>query len=352
MLLEQMLVYDAPAVWLRPTRSGDLYSLEIIDGAQISPKIMADGRLPTPELGPAYQQVIKGLPAVDYVKPVRKGQPIPLDPEGQPFPELLYKPRNPRVDSVYGFGPIEQMITHIEIGLGRRDYLKGYYTNGSAPDTLFGCPPDWSPQQIATFQANFNAMLAGNLQTRRQVQFVPGGFDTSDIKEKALTDATDEYLIRVFAFALGISPMPFVKMMNRATGETHQEQQKEEGIGPHLKWVRDYMNCVIEWKFGYKDIVFRWEEPDSTDPLEQAQRYHLYVADKVYHPDEVRQKLGDDAMPANLRAQLDDPTFAASKGGAFGEEQDGNTTAAPGVARKLGKGQGAIARQLTTGRPY
>src|SRR6185437_10707186 len=48
MLLEQMLVYDAPAIWLRPTRGGDPYSLELLDGAMISPKIMADGRLPPP----------------------------------------------------------------------------------------------------------------------------------------------------------------------------------------------------------------------------------------------------------------------------------------------------------------
>jgi len=112
MLMDQVLVYDAPAVWLRPTYGGDLYSLEIIDGSLVAPKIMADGRLPPPEFGPAYQQVIKGLPAIDYIQPVPVGTPVPLDPTGQPFPELYYRPKNPRVTTVYGFSPVAANHPH------------------------------------------------------------------------------------------------------------------------------------------------------------------------------------------------------------------------------------------------
>jgi hypothetical protein len=60
-------------------RSGGApFAFEIIDGATIKRILNADGRTPlAPE--PAYQQIIKGLPAVDYHRD-----------------ELLYKPRNPR----------------------------------------------------------------------------------------------------------------------------------------------------------------------------------------------------------------------------------------------------------------
>lgn len=361
MLLDQVLVYDAPAIWLQPTRGGDLYALQIIDGSTIQPKIMADGRLPPPEIGPAFQEVLKGMPSVDYVRPVRRGQPVPLDSNGHPYPELLYKPRVPRVDSPYGYGPVEQCLVTIQIGLAREEYLKSYYTDGSAPDTIFGVPTDWNAKQIADFQTNFNAILAGNLQARRQVQFVPGGFTPYDIKEKALTDETDQWLIRVMAFCLGMSPLPFIKVMNRATAGTHQEQQKEEGQTPRLKWVRDLMNYIIEWKFGYRDVVFRWEEEASTDPLEQAQIDEILARAKIRHPDEIRIERGDEAMSPELRDQMDDPRYTGSGGPSLFGEEDPDTDPddggedddevdakkpAPGVAAKLGK----ALRRADTGR--
>jgi hypothetical protein len=356
MLLEQMLVYDAPAIWLRPTRGGDLYSLELLDGSMIAPKIMADGRLPPPDYGPAYQQVIKGLPAVDYVQPVPKGQPVPLDPNGQPFPELLYKPRNPRVDSLYGYSPVEQIMTTVYIAHAREKYLLEYYKNGSTADLIFQVPETWNPDQIAQFDKWWNAMLSGNLENRRRAQFVPHGVVPFDVREKALTDESDQWLIRICCFAFGLSPMPFIKMMNRASGETHAEQQKEEGTMPYLNWVANLMHQVIDMKFGYRDLCFRWEEEVATDPLEEAQRFKVYLDTKVYHPDEVRQKLGDDAMPAPLREQMDMPNFSETvnatvlppeqQAEADARQQQRDDAAAeaaaaapaPGVAGKMGKG--------------
>lgn len=366
-LMEQVLVYDAPAIWLRPTRGAgagvagsDLYSLEIMDGSLFTPKVMADGRLPPPEFGPAYQQVLKGLPAIDYVQPVPKGQPIPLDGFGEPFPELLYKPRNPRVDLPYGYGPVEQIIRTIEIGLLREDFLKDFYTAGSIPDMFAFAPDTWNPDQIAQFQLLFDSLLSGNLKNRRGVKWLPGGGKPPfEPRKDALTDATDEWLIRIMCFCFGLSPMPFVKMMNRATGQTHAEQQKEEGTLPYASYLADLMNHIINVKVGRRDIVFRWEEEVATDPLEEAQRFALYGDLKVYHPDEIRQKLGDDKMPDELRAQMDQPTFArtvnatvlppdqqaeedqrkadqAKQTAALGPKP--GSSPAPGVAGKVGKG--------------
>ena len=201
-------------------------------------------------------------------------------------------------------------------------------------------------------QQIWDSMLACNLQNRRKGQFVPGGVKPFDIREKALTDETDQWLIRVLCFSLGISPMPFIKMMNRATGETHAEQEKEEGIAPHLKWVRGLCNQVISVKFGYDDVVFRWQEEDSSDPLEQAQRYKLYLDGKVYHPDEVRVKLGDEPMTPAMREQLDEPTFSnALNASVLPLDQQGDP-AAPEVAGKvLGKGK-SLRRSTPIVRPY
>src|SRR5271166_4035624 len=89
MLVEEMLVIDAATIYPRYTRGGSLYSLDIIDGATIKPLIGEDGRAPEPP-DPAYQQILKGVPAADFSAD-----------------ELLYLPRNARVHMFYGMSPVE-----------------------------------------------------------------------------------------------------------------------------------------------------------------------------------------------------------------------------------------------------
>jgi hypothetical protein len=310
MVLEQVIVYDAPALYLRNTRGGDLYSIEVLDGSMISPKIMADGRLPPPDVGPAYQQVIKqGMPAVDYIQPVPKGVSVPRDPSGFPLPELLYKPRNPRVDSPYGLPVVEQMITTVNIAIRREAFLLGYYTDGATPDLIFTCPSTWTTNDISNFKVWWDSVLSGNLGNRRGTMFVPDGAKPIDTKEKALTDQTDEWLIRVMCFFLGLSPMPFVKMMNRASGEQHHQEAGEEGLAPWQRWFADLFNHLIRIKWGYPDLEFRWEEAEAVNPTEQATIDVALVNAKIYHPDEIRAKRGDDPMADDLRAEMDMPNY-------------------------------------------
>ena len=89
MLLEEMLVIDAATIYPRYNRGGSLYALDIIDGATIKPLIGEDGRAPEPP-DPAYQQILKGIPAADFSAV-----------------ELLYLPRNVRAHRLYGMSPVE-----------------------------------------------------------------------------------------------------------------------------------------------------------------------------------------------------------------------------------------------------
>ncbi len=88
-LIEDLLVIDAATIYPRYTRSGALYSLDVIDGATIKPLIGEDGRAPeAPD--PAYQQILHGMPAADFSAD-----------------ELLYLPRNGRAHKLYGMSPVE-----------------------------------------------------------------------------------------------------------------------------------------------------------------------------------------------------------------------------------------------------
>jgi len=89
MVVEEMLVIDAATIYPRYARGGGLYSLDIIDGATIKPLIGEDGRAPEPP-DPAYQQILKGVPAADFSAE-----------------ELIYLPRNLRSHRLYGMSPVE-----------------------------------------------------------------------------------------------------------------------------------------------------------------------------------------------------------------------------------------------------
>lgn len=101
-LLEEMLVVDAACVQPVLTKGGDLLALDWFDGSTLHLLIDDTGRTPiAPDV--AYQQVIKGIPAVDYSTD-----------------DLIYAPRNLRVNRLFGYSPVEQIIMTVNIALRRQ----------------------------------------------------------------------------------------------------------------------------------------------------------------------------------------------------------------------------------------
>ena len=136
-VIEDMLVIDVACVYPRYSRSGALYSLDVVDGATIKPLIGEDGRSPAAP-DPAYQQVLHGVPAADFAAD-----------------ELLYLPRNLRSHRLYGFSPVEQIALTINIALRREQATLDYYNTGSIPDSFATLPKDWTVDQIRQFQDYF-----------------------------------------------------------------------------------------------------------------------------------------------------------------------------------------------------
>jgi hypothetical protein len=118
-LLDQLMVIDAVSIYMRPTRGGGVYSCELLDGATIKPLLNELGRRPLPP-EPAYQQVLKGLPAEDYTSD-----------------ELIYFPQTYRVDRVYGYSRVEQAIDLVEQSIARLKSQLGYWTHGNLGDGYF-----------------------------------------------------------------------------------------------------------------------------------------------------------------------------------------------------------------------
>ena len=258
-LLEDMFVIDAATLYCRRTRAGQLCALQQLDGATIKRVIDDWGGTPQPyydDTGapvypPAYQQVLKGLPAVNYAAR-----------------DIIYRPRNVRAHRIYGYSPVQQVLMTINIGLRRQLWQLDYFSEGSIPDALIGVPQGWTPDQIRQFQDYWDTEFAGDLAKRRRAKFVPG--DTAarvvQTKEPEHKDDFDEWLARIICFAFAVPPQWATKVMNRATADNQTAQSEEEGLEPTKEWVKDLIDEIIADEFASPDLELHWLDEDEGDP--------------------------------------------------------------------------------------
>ncbi len=258
-LLEDMFVIDAATLYCQRTRSGQLCALQQLDGSTIKRVIDDWGRTPLPfsaEDGttifpPAYQQVLKGLPAVNYSAR-----------------DIIYRPRNVRAHKVYGYSPVQQVLMTVNIGLRRQLWQLDYFSEGSIPDALIGVPASWTPEQIKQFQDYWDTEFAGDLARRRRAKFVPGDSARTvhQTKEPQHKDDFDEWLARIICFAFSVPPQWAVKQMNRATADNQSAQSEEEGLEPTKEWVKDLVDEIIAEEFASPDLELHWLDEDDGDP--------------------------------------------------------------------------------------
>jgi hypothetical protein len=277
-LVEDLLVIDAVAVYPAYNRGGKVMALELIDAATITRKITVDGRTPMPP-DVAYQQIIHGIMANDLTTD-----------------DLVYLMRNPRSNRLYGFSPVEQIIMTVNIALRRQMSQLEFYTAGNVPEAIAQVPDNWTPKQIADFQLLWDSMNEGNTAARRKMRFIPTLKDVVFPKKDVLKDEYDEWLARIVCFAFSISPTAFVKTQNRATAEQAADTAKEEGLMPLMRWLQNKMNFLIATKLGVPEVKFKWKVENVIDPLTQAKVDEIYTSSRVVTPAEVRERMGMDAL--------------------------------------------------------
>lgn len=297
LFLDDVLVTDAPSLFVSRDLRGRPTQIEVLDGATIFPLIDDAGRRPDSfveispegieylERQPAFQQIIYGLPMVN------------LDET-----ELMYLPMRPLPEMpVFGFPAIEQILVEATEAIRKTFYQLEFWRDGSIPNLIITVPDAWSPRQIAMFQAHFDALLSGQLDLKSKVRFVPGGMKPFDIKNssgESLWSQRDEILIRLACFAYSINPSPFVKMTNRSTAQAAQQQAQEEGLYPLMQYFKDdVMDTIIQDKFGFDDVEFVWLPRPEVDLLKQAQIHQIQLREGMRTVNEVREELGQEPVP-------------------------------------------------------
>ncbi|GEM_PF-3498491 len=294
LLLDDLLVIDAPTIYTWRRNDGKPYALQVLDGATIFPLVDDAGRRPDAP-SPAYQQIIKGLPMVDFDET-----------------EIIYAPMRPRPQMpIYGYPPTEQILVEVSQGINRAMYQANFWREGTMPEMIVTVPDGWTAPQIAQFQGYFDTLLAGNVKLKSRVRFVPTGMKPFDIKNAngdGLKADYDEWLARIVCFAYSISPQPFVKQMNRATAETAQETAEKEGLLPLLTWFKTEIgDPIVQELFGYDDMEFNFLPQPNVDQQKQMTVLMGYVKDGVMSRNEVRGQLKLEKMDGADDLTVDTP---------------------------------------------
>ena len=279
-LLEDLFVLDAPAIYVQRTKGGKILAFEPIDGATIKRLLDEGGRTPQAPT-PAYQQILKGLPATN----------LTVD-------DLVYAPRNMRNHMIYGYGPVEQIIVTVNIGIRRMLGQLAYFTDGSVPDAIAETPANWTAEQVEQFQDYWDSILSGNEQQKRHLRFVPSGAKFQTLKPELLADKFDEWLARIVCYAFSVSHQPFASQVNRATAATAHDAALQEGLAPILHWIKALCDRLLRQYLGHSDVEFSWNEDEAQDPLVEAQIDQILVNTGILTVDEAREKRGYDPLPA------------------------------------------------------
>lgn len=286
MLLEDHFVIDAAALYLRTTSGGQTL-FEQMDGATLNLLIDDRGRTPVPPL-PAYQQILKGIPANDYTTK-----------------ELAYYAANRRSDRIYGMSRVEQVLGIVTIALNRQLSVLSYYTQGNIPEMLIGVPESWTVDQITQYQNFWDAMLQGNVQGRRGARFVPGSVKPIELKDQVLKNEFDEWLARVVCYAFSLSPESLVKQTNRATAETAKEASEEQGLEPTKIWFKSVMDDLL-LRINLPQLEWLWVDEEIQDPITKATVIQAYTGSRpIMGLDEARAMANLKPATPEVRAQLD-----------------------------------------------
>jgi len=292
-LLRNVQEIDALTLYPMRNQRGQLRGLKNIDGTLIKPLINDLGEVL------AYQQIIHGLPAGNYIKygvdSLSEVLPIEFPAyHTNDFPqEMIYRPRNPRPDLPYGIAPAEFVIMRVNTALRKQTFDLSYFTDGNVPEMLIA-PPDGNMQidQVVAFEQQFNEVLQGNDAMRRKAKFLAWPANVQLLKQFQYDTALDEWMMKITCAAYGVTPaeMGFTDDVNKATGESQEDVQYRAGIKPLAKWLGELFNRIIQEPRGMNcpGLEWQWQYAETSDQLKTAQEFAIYLDRGVASPDEVR----------------------------------------------------------------
>ena len=289
--LQDVIKYDAGALYIRQTMDGSPLALEVVSGATIIPLIDFYGRRPEDEdddedtedlfdgqVTPAYLQIIEGLPW-DWLA----------------ADDLIYQPWNPEPESQYGRAPLEAVLLSANTDIRFQWHFLQYFTEGTIPEGFMEAPPDQSdPEQIRHWQDVWDAVMVGDQAKKTQIRWVPNGSKFDSYKSDTFDAEFPLYLMRRTCAAHGITPndLGFTENVNKSSGDTQIDVQFRVGTAPLLRHCEDVINLFTKQYLKLRCRIRFDDGRETEDRVATATAMGIYIDHGVISPDEPRQTLG------------------------------------------------------------
>lgn len=340
-LLEEHLVLDAIAIYPRLTFGGDLYALEITDGSTW--KVLRDntgGRPQPPQ--PAYQQILWGFPRGEFLADTDDQGAIL---NGYQSDKLIYKRRNVRTFTQYGYSAVEQALEDIDVWLRRRKWIRDEYTEGTLPTGLLenSGATGWTAEQTLEYERALNDAMSGATAERHRLRILPPGlkpWTNDDVAEKYKPEY-DLYLIKQIAahFDVTIAELGFTEAGGLGSTGWHEGQadvQHRKATLPTLRWLQQLLTSISRKHLGMPpELEFRFlglEEEDEA-AADQVAQQRLQWGRMTLNED--RDRLGQPRYPF---AEADMPMVMTTRGIVFlegaADEATPGILLAPGAAHQ------------------
>lgn len=289
--LQDVIKYDAGALYVRQNMAGEPLALEVVSGSTIIPLVDFFGRRPEDETDtediegmfdgnvvPAYVQIIEGLPW-DWLA----------------ADDLIYQPWNPEPESQYGRAPLEAVLLSANTDIRFQWHFLQYFTEGTIPAGFMEAPPDQSdPAQIAHWQEVWDAVMQGDQSKKTQIRWVPSGSKFDAYKDEKFDSEFPLYLMRRTCAAHGITPndLGFTENVNKSSGDTQIDVQFRVGTAPLLRHSEDVINLFTKKYLKLRCRLKFDDGRETEDRVATATAEGIYIDHGVISPDEPRQKLG------------------------------------------------------------
>lgn len=281
-LLEEHFVLDALAIYPRRTFGGDLYALEILDGSTIKPLRDHRGGRPLPP-NPAFQQLLWGFPRGEFIADADgDGNVI----GGYGADQLVYKRRNVRAHTPYGYSAVEQALEDIDVWLRRRKWIRDEYSEGTLPAGYLKNTgaTSWTPSQLREYETEINDAYSGSTAARHRLRVLPPGFEIDtpeDFGEKYKPDY-DLFLIKQIAshFDVTIAELGYTEQGGLGSTGWHEGQadvQDRKGTQPTLFWLQQMLTSISRAHLRMpEELEFRFlgledDDEDAADAVADRQ---------------------------------------------------------------------------------
>lgn len=281
--LEEHLVLDALPIYPRMTLGGQMYSLEIVDGATIKPLLDHRGGRPLPPQ-PAYQQIIHGFPRGEFTADTSDMGGALVIPDAYRADQLIYVRREVRVATPYGLSSVEKCLLDLDLWMKRQGWLRSEYDEGVMPAGWFvneQTGDTWTPGQVAEYERLFNDLHVGSTAERMRYRMLPPGIKPAETSGHDIAEMYkpefDLHLMKlvgmhfaVTAHELGFPEQTGIGGAGHAEGQDRLNQRK--GRLPLLRWLAAVLTDISRAHLQLPpELEFHWlgvedEDGDTDEP--------------------------------------------------------------------------------------